>query len=65
VNHIDVEVPPGRASDQTSEALAAYVEKAQAQYGSDDMKVALTGYRDGSYQLGLFRNGQYVGTANP
>jgi GH24 family phage-related lysozyme (muramidase) len=65
VNKIDVEVPPQRASDQTAEALSAYTEKMQAKYGSDDLKVALTGYKDGSYQLGLFRNGQYVGTANP
>lgn len=64
-NKIDVEVPPGRASDQTAEALAAYVQKAQAKYGVDDMQVGLTNYKDGNYQLALFKNGQMVGMANP
>jgi hypothetical protein len=64
-NKVDVQVPPGRASEQTTEALQAYTEKAQAKYGTDDLQVGLTGYRDGAYQLGLFRNGQYVGTALP
>lgn len=64
-NKIDVQVPPGRASDQTQEALATYTEKMQAKYGTDDLQVSLTSYNDGNYQLGLFRNGQYVGQAAP
>jgi len=64
-NKVDLQVPPGRASEQSSEALTAYTEKLQAKYGSDDLKVGLTGYKDGSYQVALFRNGQFVGQAVP
>jgi GH24 family phage-related lysozyme (muramidase) len=64
-NHLDLQVPPGRASEQTAEAITAYTEKMQAKYGSDGIQVALSGYKDGTYQVALLRNGQFVGQAVP
>jgi hypothetical protein len=56
VNKVDVQVPPNQASEQTADAMKAYLEKARDKYGEDANPMLIYG-KDGRYTLSAVVNG--------